>query len=90
MATNRKRNDNSSAWYGKYNPNWGKEATKKYMKEKQRRIIVQWKKEEFEQIIAPHIKEANMTYAGFIKEAIKEKIERMEHTTKKTEQDIPE
>lgn len=83
MATKRKRNDDNSTWYGKYNPDWGKEATKKYMKEKQRRIIVQWKKEEFEEIIEPHVQEANMTYAGFIKEAINEKIEKMKRAEKK-------
>ena len=64
-------------WYGKYNPDWGKKATVKYMKEKQRRVGISWKKDEFNERIAPAIESTGTPIATFIKEAVDEKIDRL-------------
>lgn len=62
--------------YSGYNAKWGKKATLKYLKDKQHRVVLNWKKDEFERDIAPAIKCSGKTISGFIKEAVKEKIQR--------------
>lgn len=53
-----------------------KQASLKYRGEKQRQIALSYKKEEYESIIEPAIKKSGKPVATFIKEAIKEKIQR--------------
>lgn len=53
-----------------------KRASAKYLKEKQRSVTLRFKKEDFEERIAPAIKKSNLPTMTFIKVAIDEKIER--------------
>ena len=53
-----------------------KKATIKYMKTKLRRIPLDYKKEEFESDIRPFIEKSGLPTATFIKQAVREKIER--------------
>ena len=53
-----------------------KKATLKYIKNKQKRLFINYKKEEYETEIGPYIEASGKTMAAFIKEAVKEKIER--------------
>ena len=51
-------------------------ATSKYVKEKQKTIAIRFKKDEYEQNIKPEIEKTGLSTATYIKQAIKEKIER--------------
>lgn len=63
--------------YKGYDPEVGKKAKIKYVKEKQHRVEVAWKKTEYAERIEPAIKESGLPVATFIKEAVDEKIGRM-------------
>lgn len=62
--------------YKSYDPDVGKKAKLKYVKEKQQRIEIAWKKTEYAERIEPAIKESGLPTATFIKQAVDEKIER--------------
>ena len=62
--------------YKGYDHEVGKKAKLKYVKEKQHRIEIAYKKSEFEERIKPAIKASGLPVATFIKEAIDEKIEK--------------
>lgn len=51
-------------------------AVQKYVKEKQKQIIIKYKKEEYEEKILPAIEASGLQTATFIKRAVEEKIER--------------
>ena len=53
-----------------------KNATIKYIKDKQQRLEIKYKKEEYDQRIRPAIERSGLPTATFIKQAIDEKIER--------------
>lgn len=53
-----------------------KRSTVKYIKEKQQRIEIKYKKEEYADRILPAIEKSGMPAATFIKKAVDEKIER--------------
>lgn len=53
-----------------------KRSTVKYIKEKQQRIEIKYKKEEYTDRILPAIEKSGMPVATFIKKAVDEKIER--------------
>lgn len=53
-----------------------KEATLKYRKSKQHPVTLSYRKEEWEREISPAIKRSGLPIATFIKEAIREKIDR--------------
>lgn len=53
-----------------------KQATIKYIKEKQERIEVKWKKDYYNNHIQPAIQNSGKPVATFIKEAVEEKIQR--------------
>lgn len=53
-----------------------KKASIKYMNEKQKRIYLRIKKDDFENIVEPAIKKSGLSTATYIKKAIYEKIER--------------
>ena len=55
-----------------------KEWSMKYIREKQKEITVRFKKTDFESRIAPAIEASGLPTATFIKQAIEEKISRME------------
>ena len=63
--------------YKGYDPEVGKKAKLKYVKEKQHRVEVSWRSAEFAERIEPFIKEAKKPAATFIKEAVDEKVARM-------------
>ena len=63
--------------YKGYDPEVGKKATMKYINEKQVQKIVRWRKEDYDNRIEPAIKASGLPIATFIKEAVDEKIERM-------------
>ena len=67
----------SDSRYKGYNPDWGKKATMKYIKEKQQRVEVCWKKTDYTEHIEPAIQESGLPVSTFIKQAVEEKIERM-------------
>ena len=52
------------------------EASKKYTKEKQKSLLIKFKKDDFEERIAPAIKKSGLPIVTYIKTAINEKIER--------------
>ncbi len=52
-----------------------KRAAAKYIKHKQKRILIRFKKDDFEERIAPAIKESGLPILTYIKAAINEKIE---------------
>lgn len=54
--------------------NASKQATMKYIKEKQQEIKVRYKKEEYESDILPAIEQSGLPVATFIKQAVSEKI----------------
>ena len=54
----------------------GKKATMKYIKEKQQRLFVNYKKDEYDKRIKPAIDRSGLPIATFIKQAVDEKIER--------------
>ncbi len=54
--------------------NASKQATMKYIKEKQQEIKVRYKKNEFENEILPAIEQSGLPVATFIKQAVSEKI----------------
>ena len=54
----------------------GNESAKRYVKEKQHSILLRFKKETFETDIKPYIDKSGLPVVTFIKQAIKEKIER--------------
>ena len=56
--------------------NSSKNATIKYLKDKQKRVSLNWKKSEYEEIIEPAIKHSGKSVSTFIKEAVKEKLKR--------------
>ena len=58
-----------------YNEN-SKKATMKYIKDKQQRLYVNYKKAEYEMNIQPAIEKSGLPVATFIKQAIDEKIKR--------------
>ena len=62
--------------YKGYSGESAKKSTIKYIKEKQRQVIVRWKKEDYEEHIGPAIKRSGKPMSQFIKEAVNEKIER--------------
>ena len=65
--------------YQGYNPNWGREATRKYTQAHQHTVVLRWKNEYFEENLQPFfdiIKKEGSAMATFIKEAIEEKIDR--------------
>lgn len=53
-----------------------KNATIKYIKDKQQRLEIKYKKEEYDQRIRPAIERSGLPTATFIKQAIDEKIDR--------------
>lgn len=53
-----------------------KKATIKYIKDKQQRLEIKYKKNEYDTIIQPAIEKSGLPAATFIKQAIQEKIER--------------
>ena len=69
--------------YKGYNSNWGKNSSKKYIKEKQKSILLRWKKDDWESRIEPVIKATGMPVVTFIKEAVEEKFKRIEKEKKK-------
>lgn len=64
--------------YKGYTPEQGK-ATVKYIREKQKEINLRFTMREFDTNILPYIEESGLPIATFIKNAIKEKIERDFH-----------
>ncbi len=66
--------------YKGYNPNWGKEATQKYIKDKQQRVEVKWKKTEYAEHIEPAIKKSGLPVSTYIKRAVEEKISNDAHS----------
>lgn len=50
------------------------EYNKKYVKEKQKQVVIKYRKEDWENCILPNIKETGLPVAAYIKEAINEKI----------------
>ena len=55
-----------------------KERSVKYIKEKQKETTVRFKKTDFESRIAPAIEASGLPTATFIKQAVEEKMARME------------
>lgn len=55
----------------------GKNATLKYMAEKQKRVPLNWLKEDFEKRIVPAVNKTGYSMNAFIKEAVVEKLQRM-------------
>ncbi len=53
-----------------------KKASAKYIKEKQKSILIKFKKDDYINRIAPAIEESGLPVVTFIKRAIDEKIER--------------
>ena len=53
-----------------------KKATMKYIKDKQQRLYVNYRKEDYERDIKPYIEKSGLPAATFIKQAVAEKIER--------------
>ena len=53
-----------------------KNATIKYIKDKQQRLEIKYKKEEYDQRIRPAIERSGLPTATFIKQAVDEKIDR--------------
>ncbi len=53
-----------------------KRATIKYVKDKQQRIEVKYKNDEYQSRIQPAIEKSGLPVATFIKQAVDEKIER--------------
>lgn len=53
-----------------------KRATMKYIKKKQKRLFVNFRKEEYEKEIEPYINQSGLPVSSYIKAAIKEKIKR--------------
>ena len=78
-----KKDEYKMSTYKGYNSNWGKEASKKYIKEKQKSILLRWKKDDWESRIEPAIKATGMPVVTFIKEAVEEKLKRIEKEKKK-------
>ena len=72
--------------YTGYNPDWGKKATQKYVREKQHQVNIKWKKTEYAERIEPAIKKAGIPVATFIKQAVDEKIARMSGEDKASEE----
>ena len=68
--------ENKPANAPKYYNEKAKEWSKKYIKERQRTVIIRFKREDFENRIAPAMNKAGLPMATFIKKAIDEKIER--------------
>ena len=62
--------------YKGYDPDIGNKAAQKYVKEKQKSILIKWKKTEFESEIEPAIKDSGLPTVTYIKQAVREKIER--------------
>lgn len=62
--------------YKGYDPESGKRASMKYVREKQKSILLKWKKTDFENIILPAIEASGLPTATYIKQAVMEKIER--------------
>ncbi len=58
-----------------------KRATLKYIKDKQKCVMVKFKKADFETRIEPAIKKAGVSMSKYIKEAVYEKIERESKTS---------
>lgn len=58
-----------------YSPKY-KESSMKYVREKQKSILLRIKKDDYESIVEPAIKKSGLGIATFIKKAIYEKIER--------------
>lgn len=56
--------------------NSSKQATTKYLKDKQKRVPLNWKKSDYEEIIEPAIKRTGKPVSTFIKEAVEEKLKR--------------
>lgn len=54
-----------------------KKATMKYISDKQKQVVIRWKKEDYESHIEPAINMSGLATSTFIKEAVNEKIERM-------------
>jgi len=53
-----------------------KKATIKYIKDKQQRIEIKWKKTDYDTRIAPAIEKSGQSVSAFIKDAVEEKIKR--------------
>ena len=62
--------------YKGYDDKAGKQASLRYRKEKQHQVALSWKVTEYEQKIAPAIRKSGKPVATFVKEAVREKIER--------------
>jgi len=68
--------------YKGYSDTWGNKATIKYIKDKQKQVMVRWKKTEFTERIEPVIEKSGLPVATFVKEAVDEKIARNFNITK--------
>ncbi len=53
-----------------------KKATIKYIKDKQKRIAVNWLKTDFEERIKPAIDKSGLSVSTYFKQAVEEKIQR--------------
>lgn len=56
--------------------NASNKANQKYVREHQKQISIKYKKEDYENMIAPAIDKSGLPMATFIKQAIAEKIKR--------------
>ena len=53
-----------------------KKADLKYMKAHQKRVSLNWIQPEFDEVIAPAIQKSGLPVSTFIKQAVREKLER--------------
>ena len=53
-----------------------KKATMKYLKTKQKRLVIFYKKDDYEQFVKPAIDKSGLPTTTFIKKAVAEKIEK--------------
>lgn len=53
-----------------------KESNMRYFEKKQKRVSLNWQKEDFEGRVEPAIKKSGLPTSTFIKKAVNEKIER--------------
>lgn len=53
-----------------------RKASVKYIRNEQKRISVNWLKTDYEKNIGPFVNKSGMSLASFVKEAVREKVER--------------